>query len=41
VVRLSDHYTTFPDSVPTVPVLWAVTRDNGSQPLFGDRISID
>jgi hypothetical protein len=41
VVCLTDLYTASPDSIPTVPVLGAITGDNTSQPPFGERISIN
>jgi hypothetical protein len=40
VVCLTDLYTDFPDTPPSVPVLWAVVGDNGAQPPFGLRVSV-
>ncbi len=41
VVCLTDLSTEFPSSVPDVPVLWAVTGGNISQPPFGLRVELD
>jgi hypothetical protein len=41
VVCLTDLYTEFPDSIPTVPVLWAVVGDNDSRPPFGLHVAMD
>jgi predicted metal-dependent peptidase len=41
VVCLTDLYTCYPDTAPSVPTLWAVVGDNSVQPPFGLRVDVE
>jgi hypothetical protein len=39
-LRLTDLATRFPETVPDVPVLWAVVGNPGREAPFGRRIAV-
>ena len=40
LVCLTDLETRFPTQIPDLPVLWAVVRDAGRRPPFGQLVPI-